>query len=444
MDTPICDFVKKYAEKNSVRAHMPGHKAEGFLGVEHLDITEFDGADNLFSPTGIIKKSMDNAGEIFGANTFYSTEGSSLSIKAMLYLVYTYAKNKTEKPYILAGRNAHSSFVNACALIGFDTIWLYGKNHSYLSCDVSATDIDDTLCSLTQKPIAVYLTSPDYVGNVLDIESISNVCDKHGVFLLVDNAHGAYLKFLEKSRHPIDLGATMCCDSAHKTLPALTGASYVHISKSAPDYFKENVLSALALFGSTSPSYLILQSLDKLNLYLQNRYKNDLKECVERVDDLKYNLEKLGHALYGQEKIKVSIKTKNYGYSGQELNKILSDNNIICEFYDDDFVVLMLSPQTRQSDFERIKNVFSLIERKQPLEIQPPKPVKVQTALTIRQAFFSTKEIIPIDKAEGRIMASPCISCPPAVPIIVSGEVVDKEVISAMKYYGVKHVSVVK
>ena len=199
MDTPICDFVKKYAEKNSVRAHMPGHKAKGFLGVEHLDITEFDGADNLFSPTGIIKKSMDNASEIFGADTFYSTEGSSLSIKAMLYLVYTYAKNKEEKPYILAGRNAHRAYLNACALIGFDTIWLYGKNHSYISCDVSATDIDDALYSLKQKPIAVYLTSPDYTGNVLDIENIAKACSKHGVFLLVDNAHGAYLKFLDKS-----------------------------------------------------------------------------------------------------------------------------------------------------------------------------------------------------------------------------------------------------
>ena len=105
MDTPICDFVKKYAEKNSVRAHMPGHKAKGFLGVEHLDITEFDGADNLFSPTGIIKKSMDNASEIFGADTFYSTEGSSLSIKAMLYLVYTYAKNKEAKVLVDIGNS---------------------------------------------------------------------------------------------------------------------------------------------------------------------------------------------------------------------------------------------------------------------------------------------------------------------------------------------------
>ena len=114
--------------------------------------------------------------------------------------------------------------------------------------------------------MAFYLTSPDYLGGMQDIAALSAVCDAHGVPLLVDNAHGAYLRFLPGgSRHPIDLGAAACCDSGHKTLPVLTGGAYLHLGPKAPVQEESTVRSALALFGSTSPSYLILQSLDACN-----------------------------------------------------------------------------------------------------------------------------------------------------------------------------------
>lgn len=444
MNTPICDFIQKYAEINAVRAHMPGHKAKSFLGFEHLDITEFDGADNLFTPSGIIKESMDNAGKIFGADTFYSTEGSSLSIKAMLYLVYLYAKNKGKKPLILAGRNAHRSFINACALIDFDLEWIYGKNDSYLTCTVTAKDIDDALNSLAEKPTAIYLTSPDYTGGTLDIKSIADICNKHGVFLLVDNAHGAYLKFLKKSEHPIDLGSTMCCDSAHKTLPTLTGASYVHISKHAPEFFKDNVLDALALFGSTSPSYLIMQSLDKINPYLNGDYNADLERCIKRTEQLKNKLKQLGYTIFGQEKIKICIKTKDYGYLGKDFADILKKHNVVCEFYDDDNVVLMLSPQFTEQDFFILEQKFSIIERRPKIQDKPPFTVKPKKAMSVRSAMTSAKELIAVDNANGRILASTSISCPPAIPIIVCGEVIDQSVINAMHYYGIKECHVVK
>ncbi|MBO5122976.1 MAG: amino acid decarboxylase, partial [Oscillospiraceae bacterium] len=110
MTTPICDFARRYAERHALRLHMPGHKGCGFLGVEQWDITEIDGADSLYEAAGIIRESEDNASALFGAPTFYSTEGSSQCIRAMLYLVALHAKKQGKRPRILAGRNAHKTF----------------------------------------------------------------------------------------------------------------------------------------------------------------------------------------------------------------------------------------------------------------------------------------------------------------------------------------------
>ena len=125
MKTPICDFVKEYTKKSPLRMHMPGHKGASVLGVENIDITEIDGADDLYHADGIIKESELNAGSIFGANTFYSTEGSSLSIRAALYLAVKHAKAQGVKPIIAAGRNAHKVFLSSAALLDFDIVWIY-------------------------------------------------------------------------------------------------------------------------------------------------------------------------------------------------------------------------------------------------------------------------------------------------------------------------------
>ena len=221
MDTPIVDFVRNYADKKALRLHMPRHKGESFLGCESADITEIEGADVLYSPNGIIKQSEDNAAQIFGTSkTVYSTEGSSLSIRAMLYLVKIYGNTKNKKAFIAAGRNAHKTFVTAAALLDYKIDWLTAdSDDTVISCNITPRILTEYLSKAEQKPLAVYVTSPDYLGNMLDIKGLAEVCRKYGVLLLVDNAHGAYLRFLAENLHPIALGADMCCDSAHKTLP---------------------------------------------------------------------------------------------------------------------------------------------------------------------------------------------------------------------------------
>lgn len=443
MNTPICDFVNQYIKENPLRLHMPGHKGVAMLGYEKYDITEVDGADSLYEASGIIRESEKNASTIFGCDTFYSTEGSSQCIRAMLYLATLYAKNQNRKCKILAGRNAHKAFVSAAALMNLDVLWIKTQsNNSYLSCNIDSQSIE--LLIQKEMPSAVYITSPDYLGIMSDIKALSEVCKKYGVLLLVDNAHGAYLKFLPESQHPIDLGADICCDSAHKTLPVLTGGAYLHLGDSVADILSSQVKNALALFGSTSPSYLILQSLDYGNKYLCEHYKSQLENFLPLVKELKYELLQKGYTLTEQEPLKITINTKNYGYTGIEFAKILRKNNLICEFYDPDYIVLMLTPQIDSAKLKRLRDCLLSVKKLKNIDEKPPAVHIPKQVMSIGEASFSPMEIIKAIESEGRILSAATVGCPPAVPIIFCGELIDKETIKAFEYYGIKTCSVIK
>ena len=246
----------------------------------------------------------------------------------MLYLCLLYAKTFEKNPLILASRNVHKTFVSAIALTGLDVEWIYSDSESYLSCEITAEALDKKLCEMECKPVAFYLTSPDYLGNIADIKALSQVCKKHDVLLLVDNAHGAYLKFLVTSAHPIDLGADMCCDSAHKTLPVITGSAYLHINRDCDSTLTDSAKKALSLFASTSPSYLILLSLDKCNEYLSGDFKDELAVFSDKVEKLKTELSAHSYELCSDEPLKITIKTKSYGYTGTAFAEILLENHI--------------------------------------------------------------------------------------------------------------------
>lgn len=439
MNTPVCDFVNEYARKNSVRLHMPGHKGLGLLGFEDKDITEISGADSLYEADGIIKASENNASGLFGCDTFYSTEGSSQCIRAMVYLACIHAKSLGRKPLIAAGRNAHKTFMSACALTDADVIWLCNKNGgSYLSCELTADDIEKVLLEANEIPVAVYLTSPDYLGNIADIKAISSVCKKYGVLLLVDNAHGAYLEFLPESLHPIKLGADICCDSAHKTLPVLTGGAYLHTK-----VFSDKAKSALSLFGSTSPSYLILQSLDAANKYISDGYKEKLAEFLKPVNELKKTLVENGYTLCGNEPLKITLSTKEYGYFGFEIADLLEEKNIFCEFADKDFIVFMLTPENADN-IEKLKNILLSIPKKDIIFKSAPEFTSPEKVMSIKDAVFSESETICAKESEGRILATSNVACPPAVPIVVCGERIDKKAVECFEYYGIENITVIK
>ena len=446
MKTPICDFVEKYACEGKMRLHMPGHKGVPFLGVEDRDITEVEGADVLYNSDGIITESENNASMLFGSGkTLYSTEGSSLCIRAMIYLLSIYSKKQGKRPLILAARNAHKTFTSAVALTGCDVKWIYpeGEEGNLISCRVSPERLEKILCEANELPTAVYLTSPDYLGAISNIRGIAEVCKKYGVTLAVDNAHGAYLRFLRESKHPIDLGADICCDSAHKTLPVLTGGAYLHISKNAPSIFAELASVAMSLFASTSPSYLILQSLDMANKYLAAGCRERMIKTADMVDELKNKLTRGGFSLIGDEGFKICIEAKKYGYLGSEIAAILLEKGIVCEFYDRDFVVMMFTPEICRDGFSRLAEELLSIPRKAAINEEMPQVGRPEIVMTVRDAMMSPSVELGVDESLGRALASANVSCPPAIPIILCGERIDENAIKCFKYYGIEKCRVV-
>lgn len=431
MTTPIVDFVRQYAQSETLRLHMPGHKGRSILGPETWDLTEIAGADELYAPEGIIAESEANATRLFGCRTVYSAEGSSLAIRAMLYLAIA---GRQGRPCILAGRNAHKVFVYTAALLDFDIAWLC-YHGDYHSCAVTAADAEREI--LRCHPCAVYLTSPDYLGNMVDIAAISRVCRRYGVLLLVDNAHGAYLRFLQPSQHPMDLGADLCCDSAHKTLPVLTGGAYLHSRE------ERDLKGAMALFGSTSPSYLILQSLDLCNIYLEGEQSRLAAYCPEAIR-FRQALAAMGIPVVGAEPLKVTIHASAYGYTGAELADILRENRVEPEFADPDYLVLMLTPEIDSKMLSFLERVFAEIPPKEPLKRQAPVPSKPDPVLTPRQAMFAPRERISAEQAQGRIFADAALSCPPAIPVVICGERLDENAVKSLEYYGIDTVQVAK
>lgn len=438
MRTPIADFVRSYAASDTARMHMPGHKGKSFLGCEQFDITEIHGADALYEADGVILQSEENAASLFGTQrTLYSTEGSSQCIRAMLHLCLQ-LRRENQSRVIVAARNVHKAFIYAAALIGFDIAWLWPeKMDSLCACPVSAQALENALKSLPQPPAAVYLTSPDYLGGMQDIRMLSDICHAHGTILAVDNAHGAYLHFLDEPLHPIDLGADICCDSAHKTLNVLTGGAYLHLSRRLPAAFVQQTKSAMAIYGSTSPSYLTLTSLDLCNAYLAGDYPQALRKTVERIDALCAQLRSNSWQLSHNEPLKVTIHCAD----GRALADQLRAHKVECEYADPDDLVLMFTPQNDKEDFSRILSALTQVSVPSRPQLQLP---VAKQALTVREAIFAPQKIIPVEEALGRICAAPTVACPPAIPIVVSGEVITKEALGIFKYYGVKDVAVVK
>lgn len=447
MTTPIYDFITKYSKTHPVRPHMPGHKGRPpfdstyMKNLYAMDITEIEGADSLFEADGIIKESEENATKLFEtAGTFYSCGGSTLCIQAMLFLM------KQEKRHVFAMRNCHRAFLNACILLNIDVTWLYPQQtEGILSGKVPVSELEKML-SACNKSACVYLTSPDYVGNISDIASVSKICKKYNARLLVDNAHGAHLAFGTSNRHPIKLGADLCCDSAHKMLPALTGAAYLHTSD--PELAKK-AKYAMSIFGSTSPSYLILTSLDLCNMYLEKNIRDDIERMQREIKQFHSALSEFFRFSFG-DLFHVTIYAKQSGTTGYAINKYLKEERIFPEYVDEDMIILLFSPVT---DKEEMRGVtLALLKAGEELKCKSNKALpisgvstcRLEQAMPMRGAALADYEEIPVETAVGRICAGVKVPCPPAVPIAVSGERISSECIEIFEHYKIKTVCVVK
>jgi arginine/lysine/ornithine decarboxylase len=329
--TPICDFVSEYVQKNAARFHMPGHKGvenDSFISrLNAYDITETEGADYLYEPRGIIKESEEIAAKVYGVPyTFYSTEGSSLCIKTMLSLSCK-AGDK-----VIATVNAHRAFSDGCKLLGLTPVWI--------------EDIKSLSKALRGYPAAaaVFLTTPDYLGEMVDIKTAGElVREKHKKTLLIDSAHGAYLFFTDKNYAE---GADIICTSAHKTLPVLTGGACMHVMS---ERFARNAAEKMKPFASTSPSYLTLQSLDMCNrIVSQKSYKERLRAVIKRAAEIKtrFNIDT-------KEPLKICFKAEG------DAAAVFAKYNIVPEIITENLIVLMISPANSDSDFEALENALN-------------------------------------------------------------------------------------
>ncbi|MBR6872551.1 MAG: aminotransferase class V-fold PLP-dependent enzyme [Ruminococcus sp.] len=439
---PIAEFVRQYGESGTVRMHMPGHKGVPLLGAEAYDITEIRGADYLYEPAGIILRSSEIAAELYGSRrTLFSTEGSSLSIKAMLTCA---AASLGRGAKFASARNCHRAFINGCILLGIDPVWIYPEKPaaSICSSEITAHDVEQTLAA-DPDIRAVYITSPDYPGNLADIRGIAQVCHARGALLLVDNAHGAYLKFAGQL-HPLDLGADMCCDSAHKTLPALTGASLLHISKSAPAQIAEIAPEEMSLFASTSPSYVIMQSIERCMAELQSGLAERIALLCQRLSELKQEIRALGLDTAGDEPMKLTLSPAGAGYTGDGLAEHLRSHGIEPEYSDGAYCVLMPTPCNTEDDLIRVLDALKALPKRTPITDPLPELIRPRKALAPREAYFLPHERIPLSEADGRICARTAVSCQPSVPVIVGGEVFDKKIIKILERYSFFQADVVK
>lgn len=442
MNTPIYDFLRKYAGNQTLRMHMPGHKgmspAEELYGAYALDITEITGADSLFEAGGIISESEKNASSLFGTEeTVYSCGGSTLCIQGMLYLM------KQENRCVIAGRTVHKAFLNACILLGLEVIWVYPREEKgILSGKYEPEDFEKALARLNGKEGCVYITSPDYTGNMQDIAELSHICRKYSAPLLVDNAHGAHLAFTEEKLHPMQLGADLCCDSAHKVLPCLTGCAYLHTSS---ERYKGRLKGAMGMFGSTSPSYLMLCSLDLCNVFLEKQCRKTLSEIISDAEEMKKTLG--GRYIFREntDHLHITIDTGAMGWDGRRLGEQLEAMGCYPEYAGREAVVLLLSAAEPWEDILLLEAALGGCEDvpDSGYEGEPPVFPKPLQAMSMREAALSGSETVNVREAIGRICAGVKVPCPPAVPIVISGEVIDENTVNTLEFYGIKEVEVV-
>lgn len=445
METPIFRFLSEYCTGEIARLHMPGHKGNApDWPVDLLscfDITEIKGADALYEAEGIIGASEENAASLYGTKfTCYSAGGSTLGIQTMLAAVC----NPGDR--ILAARNAHTAFVNTCILLDVTPVWLLPEYND--SFGISGAIAPETVeASLRSDPDvkAVYLTSPDYLGCRSDIRAIAAICKSYGKPLLVDNAHGAHLRFLPEDCHPITLGASLCCDSAHKTLPVLTGGGYLHVSRDFPAD-KAEIKSKMALFGSTSPSYLILLSLDLCNRYLAERGRDDFSRLASVLDELYALAAKKGFCPLSERMDGTKLTLDGYavGMTGEELAEHFRHHAVECEYAAKRHMVLMLSPQNSERDIERVKEALDAIVPRTSIQENEAPFALPKRMLSPRVAAFAPQEKIPAETARGRIAGETRIKCPPGIPILVAGEQISEITQKLLKKSRIETVNVVK
>jgi len=429
------DILNDYAAKNPVRFHMPGNKGKLNFGINiSTDVTELAFTDNLYNPdadTGIIHELENKIAECFfpeltNIHSVISCGGATLCIQAAILSLLRI--NAYNGKYLICDRLSHISLINTLALLNVTPLWVYD------------TDIEKNIGDYSEtyesEIIGVFMTSPDYYGIIKDINAISDICKKYSLPLIVDNSHGSHLAFHNNGElHPINKGADISIDSVHKTLPALTGAAILHTAKK---FDKEMLRSSMRVFASTSPSFLILQSVEFMLEYLTAHGRDEHRILLDNINYFKNEAENIGFRFdyFSTEPYRI-ILNLNVDIGGKFLYEYLCLENIICEFYDAENVVIIPSVFNSDANFIALLDALKKFAGKYQFCSQPYakaiKTIKANTVLNLSQVLKLPRKKILAADAAGKISAEAIAVYPPGVPIVLPGEAIAENNIGEIK-----------
>ncbi len=446
-----------YIEKDRARFHTPGHKGRAvnsrWGALSAWDLTECDGLDSLYHPAAdgpILAMERGYAALYGAAHSFAAAGGATLCIQAMLALALRPGQR------LLIGRGAHKAAIGAMALLDIRPRWLLPPVDAAtgLAEAVAPAQVEQALAAYGDIA-AVYITSPSYFGVVGDIAGVAAVCRRYGVPLLVDNAHGAHLPFIGSNgglrrpprpaaAHPIALGADMCCDSLHKTLPVLTGGALLHVGNAA---YTGRAREKLALFGSTSPGYPVLLSMDSALQSLLADGPRDIAFACARMREIGVLARARGFLLPDgvTDPLRLTLSAAPLGCGGAELAAHLRENGVEPELVTRRLCVLLASGYSTDRDFKRLEAAVASLPAKGPLPGERPPAISLpEQALPPREAVFAASVSVPLEEAVGRVSASLVAPCPPGVALAVPGEKINSQTRSLLKDYGICSINVVQ
>ena len=398
----IYSMLRTVKKREKLSFHTPGHKIVGY------DITELDFSDNLSCPNGCIKQAQDDVANLLGAAaSFFTTDGSTSGVLAMLYAAKQKGVCKLAVPY-----SSHKSVFNGCKLLGIEPV-VFGKKFIE---NIPNTPTRDEMNENLQQADALFLTSPDYYGNVADLAYARALCDKQNKLLIVDGAHGGHLRF-DKEKHAGEF-AHLWVDGVHKSLPALTQGSVV--SAKAEELAKL-LREGVDIFRTTSPSYPIMASIEYAVKFPQN-------QALEKAVAL-FQKEYAPYLYQNQDYTKLCVLV---GKDGEKVQARLQEKGIYAEFFDGNVLMFYLSPATTMRAFEKLKK--ALLQEFKTL----PTPKKEQEN-SIQQnpapLLFKNlpQEWVCLEQAVGRVCAKTFGRFPPCIPCAFEGEIIDEKAIERVR-----------
>lgn len=448
-DHPLLTGLKEYINDPKLQFHMPAHVAGNAIAPElkdlfgtnifKSDLTELDELDNLYQPSGIIKLSQEKIADIYEtACSFILVNGSSSGIIALIL------SSVKQDEQILVARNCHISVINGIILAGANPVWLMPEWLTEWELFGQVTpDLIEQKLTENNNIKAVIITNPTYEGVVSDVKSISNVCKKHDTILIVDEAHGGHWKFNPNlPNSSVELGTDAVIQSTHKTCGSLTQSSILHLphnSKMDPAIVQQN----LKLIQTTSPSYLLMTSVDSAIYYINS---NDGRLLLNKTVDISINLKnkllkvpnlKILSNYIDSESDPTKLFVQISGYSGLGLAELIEQNyNIAVESCNNIGVLFLIGigNTTDQTDY-----LFYILEKiaVKSNKLNDSKNIKRHSSpkepiikLNLRQAFFSPSRKICLKDAIGKLARFPMTKCPPGISIMLPGEEITYEHLS--------------